>query len=85
MPVIKTVGIISKPSVPAAAELVPPFELKSGTVPQNFWFDRPAPPTLIGTYALVLQFAAPSALGTGTASLFTSGTVNWEVCGYTVQ
>jgi hypothetical protein len=69
----------------AAAELVPPFDLKSEAAPQNFWFDRPAPPTLIGTYALVLQFSAPSALGTGSASHFTSGAVNWEVCGYTVQ
>ena len=74
---------VGRPAAPA--ELIPPFSLKSYAAPQNFWFERPAPPTLIGTYDLILEFTASSALGTGKESNFTSGTVNWEVCGYTVQ
>ena len=67
------------------SELIPPFALMSALGPQNFWFDRPGPPQVTGTYDLIANFSAPSPLGNGAASNFTAGSVSWEICGYNVQ
>ena len=66
-------------------ELIAPFALMSPASPQNFWFDRPAPPQITGTYNLVLNFTGSTTLGSGGTSNFKTGTVNWEVCGYDLQ
>jgi hypothetical protein len=66
-------------------DLIPAFALKSGTAPQNFWYDRPGTPVLgTGTYDVVLQFVGSGALGNGTVTNFSAGAVNWEVCGFSV-
>jgi hypothetical protein len=66
----------------SGADVVSPFPLKSDSAPGNFWYERPTPPQLSGTYDLVLNFKASSPLGDGTASNLDSGAVAWEVCGY---
>jgi hypothetical protein len=66
-------------------ELIPPFALKSAASPGNFWFDRPAPPQIAGSYDIVLSFTGSSALGDGNTSKFPAGALNWEICGYNVQ
>ncbi len=67
-------------------DVIPLLTLKQATAPQNYWYDRPGMPVAgTGTYDLVLQFTGSSALGTGSASNFSAGTVNWEVCGFAVQ
>ncbi len=63
-------------------EIVPSFVLKSDAAPENFAWARPQPPVLNGTYDLVLNFVGSSPLGIGGVPNFTSGSVNWEVCGY---
>jgi hypothetical protein len=66
-------------------DLIPAFALKSASTPQNFWYDRPGTPVIgTGTYDLVLQFVGSGALGTGSATNFTAGSVYWEVCGFSV-
>ena len=40
----------------AGADVVSPFPLKSDSAPDNFWYERPAPPQRTGAYDLVLQF-----------------------------
>ena len=67
------------------ADLIPAFALKADPSPQNFWYDRPGPLLLSGTYDLVLRFAGTQPLGDGQVSGFSAGTVNWEICGYAVQ
>jgi hypothetical protein len=63
-----------------------PLTLKQGTAPQNYGYDTPRPPALgTGTYNLVLQFTGSAALGNGTVTNFTGGSVKWEVCGFQVQ
>jgi hypothetical protein len=64
------------------ADVVSPFPLMSESAPSHFWFERPVPPQLSGSYDLVLNFKASSALGDGMVSNFNSGMVTWEVCGY---
>ena len=63
-------------------DLVSPFALMSPSAPNNSTYERPGPPQLSGTYDLVLVFQASSALGDGTTSNLSAGTVSWEVCGY---
>jgi len=66
-------------------DLLPAFALKSSSAPQNFWFDRPGTPVLgTGTYDIVLQFVGSTALGNGSASNFSAGSVNWEICGFSI-
>jgi hypothetical protein len=66
-------------------ELIPAFALMSASAPENFWFERPGPLQVTGTYDLAASFSGPSPLGNGTASKFASGSVNWEICGYNMQ
>jgi len=67
-------------------DLMLPVSLKQSTAPQNYGYETPRPPAVgNGTYNLVLQFVASAALGNGTATNFTSGSVAWEVCGFSVQ
>ena len=67
------------------ADIVSPFSLKSDAAPSSFWYERPAPPQLTGAYDLVLNFQASAALGDGSASNLSAGTVAWEICGYNAQ
>ena len=69
----------------SGGELIPAFPLMSAAAPQNFWFDRPAPPQIAGTYDLAVGFTAALPLGNGIVSNFRLGSVAWEVCGYNVQ
>ena len=67
-------------------DVIPVLALKQASAPQNYWYDRPGLPVAgTTTYDLVLQFVGSSALGTGSASNFTAGAINWEVCGFAVQ
>jgi hypothetical protein len=66
-------------------ELIPAFALMSPAAPENFWFERPGPLQVTGTYDLAASFSGPSPLGNGTASKFASGSMNWEICGYNMQ
>ena len=67
------------------ADIVAAVPLKSDSAPSSFWYERPSPPQLTGAYDLVLNFKGSSPLGDGAASNFSSGTVAWEICGYTAQ
>ncbi len=64
------------------ADVLSPFALKSDSAPDNFSYERPAPPQRTGAYDLVLQFKASSTLGDGAASNLSAGAVSWEICGY---
>lgn len=64
------------------SDVVSPFALKSGFAPNNYWYERPTPPQLTGSYDLVLNFKASSPLGDGDVSNFSAGALTWEVCGY---
>ena len=66
-------------------DLVPEFALKSQQAPQNYAYEVPEPPVLTGTYNLVLKFVGTSPLAIAGSSNFSSGAVNWEVCGRQVQ
>jgi hypothetical protein len=66
-------------------DLIPAFALKGATSPRNFWYDRPGPLLLSGSYDIVLQFVGTGPLGNGRVSRFSAGAVNWEICGYAVQ
>jgi hypothetical protein len=67
-------------------DLLLPVTLKQTTSPQNYGYDTPRPPAVgTGTYNLVLQFTGSAALGNGTVTNFTGGSVKWEVCGIQVQ
>ena len=67
-------------------DLLLPLTLKQSTTPQNYGYETPRPPAVgNGTYNLVLLFSGSGNLGNGTTSVFTGGSVNWEVCGFTVQ
>lgn len=66
-------------------ELIPAFPLMSPASPQNFWFDRPTPPQIVGTYDLVLSFTGSAPMGDGNLSGFSAGSLKWEICGYNVQ
>ena len=57
------------------ADLVPAFALKADPSPQNFWYDRPGPLQLSGTYDVVLRFAGTQPLGDGGTSAFTAGEI----------
>jgi hypothetical protein len=67
------------------ADIVSAVPLKSDSAPSSFWYERPSPPQLTGAYDLVLNFKASSPLGDSAVSNFSSGTVAWEICGYTAQ
>jgi len=56
-----------------------PLGVSSGDA--NNWTARPAPPQLIGTYSIVLNFAVSS----GNVNAATAGSVTWEVCGYAAR
>ena len=58
------------------------FGLRNPTA-DSFWHERPGPPQLTGAYDLVLFFQASFPLGDGASSNLKSGTVTWEVCGFT--
>ena len=64
------------------SDVVSPFALESNSAPNNFWYERPTPPQLTGSYDLVLNFKASSPLGDGNVSNFSAGVLTWEVCGY---
>ena len=63
------------------SDVVSPFALESNSA-NNFWYERPTPPQLTGSYDLVLNFKASSPLGDGYVSNFSAGVLTWEVCGY---
>ena len=66
-------------------DFIPYLSIMSAAAPQNFYADRPGPPILgTGTYTLVVQVTSDGVhnLGTGAASNFSAGALNWEVCGY---
>ena len=68
------------------SDLLLPLMLTQATAPQSYSYDTPPPPALgTGAYNLVLKFIGATALGNGTVTNFTGGSVKWEVCGFTVR
>jgi hypothetical protein len=79
-------GLVVSAGLPnEGVDLIQNFALMSADAAQNTVLERPDPPTLTGSYNLVLKFSGTSALAIAGSSNFTAGSVNWEVCGYQIH
>ncbi len=56
-----------------------PLMVSSGDT--NYWSSRPIPPQLTSTYSIVLNFAVAS----GTVNTASTGTLTWELCGFSAR
>ncbi|MCU1234470.1 MAG: hypothetical protein JWP63_2437 [Candidatus Solibacter sp.] len=72
---------VGRPGVTTNDELLPQTSFMQGSGDSWFAMDRPQPPTLTGTYSLVLAIRTTG----GNISALTAGAATYEVCGYAVQ